>query len=119
MILFGNLGVLNFFVANLVAGLYLLVCLAVIVMYSSFFKSQLAAGGMAMVSLIGLAATSGLPVLKDYSPSALLAWAQRIASGSGPSTWGALIAATHSRHSSGNPMYTHRAWQVFKRKELR
>ena len=113
LILFGNPGALDFFLANIVAGLYLLVCLAVTLMYSSLFKRQLAAGGLALVSLIGLAAISGLPVMKDYSPGALLAWSQRIASGSGPNTWGVLITSLVLAL-----LTILIGWQVLKRKEL-
>lgn len=114
VILFGDPSALNFFVANLVAGLYLLVCLAVTVMYSCIFKSQLAAGGLALVSLIVLSLVSGfLPVTRDYGPGALLAWSLRIALGGGPSAWGALIASTGLV-----TLTTIIGWQAFQRKEL-
>jgi ABC-2 type transport system permease protein len=93
LIIFGNPGGSNFLVANVVAGLYLLVCLAVTLMFSSFFRSQLAAGGLALVLLIIVALTAGLPVMKDYSPGALLKWANDIAAGSGTSAWGALVVS--------------------------
>ena len=93
LIIFGNPGGSNFLVANVVAGLYLLVCLAVTLMFSSFFRSQLAAGGLALVLLIVMALTAGLPVMKDYSPGALLKWANDIAAGSGTHAWGALIVS--------------------------
>ena len=82
-------------------------------MYSSFFKSQLASGGLALVTLIVLGATSSLPVMKDYSPGALLSWSQRVVSGSGPDSWGVLLV------SMGVVVLTTViGWQVFKRKEL-
>lgn len=53
------------------------------------------------------------PVVEDYGPGALLAWAQRIASGSGPSTWGALAV------SLGLVVLTTLiGWQGFRSKEL-
>lgn len=113
VILFGSVNGLDFLMASLLAGLYLLVCLTLTLMYSSLVKSQLAAGGLALVSLIGLAVTSALPVVRDYGPGALLAWAQRIAGGSGPGAWGALIAS-----SALVAVTTLIGWQAFKRREL-
>ncbi len=113
VILFESLSASNFFSGVLLGGLYLLVCLAVTVMYSSFFRNQLAAGALALVTLIALAATAGLPLMEDYSPGALLPWSQRVASGSGPDAWGALIVSI-----GVVVLTTVIGWQVFKRKEL-
>ena len=113
MILFGNVGAPDFIAANLLIGLYLLVCLAVTLMYSCIFKSQLAAGGLALVSLISLTATSGLPLMQDYSPGALSGWARRVATSSGPQPWGALIAGIVLI-----ALTTLIGWQVLKRKEI-
>ena len=113
VILFGNLSAWNFFLANLVAGLYLLFCLAFTVMCSSFFKSQLAAGGLALVCVICLAVTSGLPVMKDYSPGVLMAWSRDIASGGGSNNWGVLTVSLVMIALTGLA-----GRQVLKRKEL-
>lgn len=112
-VLFGDPNVWDFFLANLLGLLYVLFCLAVTVMYSSFFKSQLAAGGLALVTLVALAGTASLPVMKDYSPGALMAWSQSFASGSGENTWGVLIVSV-----ALIVLTTIIGWQVFKRKEL-
>ncbi|MCJ7522967.1 MAG: ABC transporter permease subunit [Dehalococcoidia bacterium] len=112
-VLFESTGVMDFFLATLLAALYLLFCLAVTVMYSCFFKSQLPAGGLALVTLIALTATSSLPVMKEYSPGALLSWSESIVSGSGSNAWGAVIV------SLGLIVLTAViGWQVFKVKEL-
>jgi len=113
LILFGNPGGFSFFAASLVAGLYLFFCLAITVMCSSFFKSQMAAGGLALVSLISLAATSGLPLLKDYSPGALIAWSRAIALGGGETPWGALSVS-----AALSVLAALIGWQVLKAKEL-
>jgi len=113
VILFDDLDGWRFFVATIVAALYLLVALGATVMYSCLFKSQLAAGGLALLTLILLTATSALPGMREYSPGALLSWAGRIVAGTGPDAWGAvavgfaLVLAT-----------TLVGWQVFRRKEL-
>lgn len=82
-------------------------------MYSAFFKSQLAAGALALVTLLALAGTAALPVMRDYSPGALLAWSKDVASGSGPNIWGALIVSLVLV-----VLTTVIGWQVFQRKEL-
>ncbi|MCX5999959.1 MAG: ABC transporter permease subunit [Chloroflexi bacterium] len=111
--LFGDPGLGHFTAANLTTGLYLLFCLATTLMYSSFFKSQMAAGALALVSLVALAVTSGLPILEDYSPGALLPWSKTIATGSGDNRWGVLVVSLLLTLA-----VTVIAWQVFKRKEL-
>ena len=113
LVIFGNPGGLHFFAANLVAGLYLLICLAVTLMFSSFFRSQLAAGGLALVLLIVMAATAGLPIMEAYSPGALLMWSTEIAEGNWSMAWGALfvsLAVVGAAPAIG--------WQVFRRKDI-
>lgn len=112
-VLFGGLDGWGFFLASLVVALYLLFCLAVTVMYSCMFRSQVAAGGLALLTLVVLAATSGLPVMKHYSPGALASWSERLVTGSGTDPWGALAVGV------GLVLATTAAgWQAFKRKEL-
>lgn len=113
VVLFGRLSASQFLLGNLVAALYILVCLAVTLMYSAFFRNQLAAGGLALMTLIALAATAGLQAVKGYSPGGLIAWSTDIVSESGPNAWGALAA--------GIGLVVVAAiigWQVFERKEL-
>lgn len=113
VVLFGNPGGLDFFVANLIGALYLLFCLAVTVMYSSFVKNPIAAGGLSLVTLAAIAGTAGLPGMKYYSPGALLSWAEDVASASGPNSWWVLIVSV-----ALIILTTVIGWQVFKRKEL-
>jgi ABC-2 type transport system permease protein len=113
VVLFEDPGGLNFLLASLIGGLYLLFCLAVTLMYSSFFKSQLAAGGLALVTLVALVGSAGLPVMKDYSPGALPAWSQSVASGSSENPWGVLIVSVVLII-----LTTIMGWQALKKKEL-
>ena len=113
VVLFGSPGGFNFLVANLIGWLYLLFCLSVTVMYSCFFKSQLAAGGLALVTLVAIAGTAGLPVLRDYSPGALMALSQTWSSGGDTIAWGPLAVAI-----ALIPATIFIGWQVFRRKEL-
>lgn len=113
VILFGSPGGFNFLVANLIGWLYLLFCLSVTVMYSCFFRSQLAAGGLALVTLVAIAGTATLPVLKDYSPGALIALSQTWSTGGDAISWAPLAVAM-----ALIPATIFVGWQVFRRKEL-
>lgn len=90
VILFGSVDLASFAVANLLAVVYILLCLAVTITYSTMLRSQLAAGALALVSLIGLSAVSAIPVVKEYSPGAVMSWAKAIAIGLDAPMWGAL-----------------------------
>ena len=75
---------------NLLLGLFLVFCLAVTLLFSSFFKSPLAAGGVSIAVLIGQAALSAVPLIGDYMPGKLLAWGANLLDGQGDSYWWAL-----------------------------
>jgi ABC-2 type transport system permease protein len=53
-ILFTELNASSFIAVNLLAGLFLLVCLSLTLLCSTLFKSQLAAGGLALVVIVVL-----------------------------------------------------------------
>lgn len=112
-ILFTGLNAPSFVVVNLLAGLFFLVCISVTLLCSTFFKSQLAAGGLALLAIVGLWALALIPPLELYAPMGIINWGQRIIAGSGPSAWGAvgislgLVA-----------LCTTLAWQTLLRKEL-
>lgn len=89
-ILFGELNVSSFIAANLLVGLFFLVCLAAILLCSTFFKSQLAAGGLALVAIVGIWALSFIPQLELYAPMGVISWGQRMVAGPGPSAWGSV-----------------------------
>jgi ABC-2 type transport system permease protein len=117
VVLLGEFSLPDFVLINLLAGFYLLVCLAVTVMYSAIFRSQLAAAGLAFITLIGLALVSNLPIIGDYVPSSLMAQATNIAMGTdgsiGTSLIGSLIVCGAILVAT---MIV--AWQVLRRKEL-
>jgi ABC-2 type transport system permease protein len=75
---------------NLLLALFLIFCLAITLLFSSVFRSSLAAGGVALGVLIIQAALSSVPRLGDYIPGKLLGWANNILSGSGDEYWWAL-----------------------------
>jgi ABC-2 type transport system permease protein len=70
--------------------LFLLFCLAVTLLFSSVFKSSLAAGGLAIAVIIAQAVISTIPYIGDYLPGKLLSWGNNILTGSGDSYWWAL-----------------------------
>jgi ABC-2 type transport system permease protein len=112
-VLFERVDVWDFVLGNVALVFYLLTCLTVTVMWSAVFKSHLAAGGLALVTMIALIGISAVPGAGEYSPGNLAGWAQDIASGRGHDVWGALgvgAAAIGSAAVAG--------WQVLKRKEL-
>lgn len=113
LVLFDDPGAVNFLVANLVAALFLLFALALTLMFSSFFKNQLAAGGLALVVLVVLSLTAGLTVMDQVSPGALMGAARSLAAGEAVEKWGPLVATPFL---TGLVMVV--AWQVFRRREI-
>lgn len=88
--LIGTADISSFVLMNLIVGLFLVFCLAVTLLFSSLFRSSLAAGGVAIASLIGQGALSAVPVFGDYMPGKLLGWGNNLVSGGGESYWWAL-----------------------------
>ncbi|MDO8491576.1 MAG: ABC transporter permease [Dehalococcoidia bacterium] len=112
-VLLGSVDVQAFLAINLLIALYFVVCLSITLMYSAFFKSQLAAGALALVTLLVMGIVSSIPPLAPYMPSALMGWGQSLAVEGGGSAWPALII-------SGAIIVAAvlAAWQVLSRKEL-
>ena len=75
---------------NLLLGLFLVFCLAVTLLFSSLFKSSLAAGGLALVVIVAQAGLTTLPRFGDYMPGKLLGWGTDLLSGDGGNYWWAL-----------------------------
>lgn len=112
-VIFGDPGAAEFVAANLIAGCYLMVCLSVTLMFSSFFRSQMAAGALSLVCLIALTLTASLSIMKDYSPGALLSWAIQVAGGGTSHVWGALAVSMIVVI-----LTVVAGWQVFRNKEI-
>ena len=111
--LLGTVDAGTFLVINLLIAYYFAVCLSITVMCSAFFKSQLAAGALALVTLLVLGLVSSIPPLAKYMPSALLGWAQSLAAGGDATGWPA--AAVSAGLVVASIII---AWQVLSRKEL-
>jgi ABC-2 type transport system permease protein len=82
--------VLPYIWMNLLMVSFLMFCLAVTLVFSSLFKSSLAAGGMAIGTIFGLGILSSLPVIGNYLPSKIIGWGINLLSGAGDNYWGAL-----------------------------
>jgi ABC-2 type transport system permease protein len=79
--------VLPFVGLNLLLGLFLVFCLAVTVLFSSLYKSSLAAGGLALGVIIVQGIISAIPIVGEYMPGKLLDWGTNLLTGSDKSYW--------------------------------
>ena len=75
---------------NLLTGLFLVFCLAVTMLFSSLYKSSLAAGGLAIGVIIVQGIISTIPVIGKYMPGVLLSWGINLLSGPTDNYWWAL-----------------------------
>ena len=87
--LIGPVNVANFAGLNLLVFGFLVFCLAVTVLFSSLFRSSLAAGGVSIGILVAQAGLSVLPWIGDYMPGKLLGWGTGLL-GDGKPYWTAL-----------------------------
>jgi len=87
--LIGPVNVASFAGLNLLVCGFLVFCLAVTVLFSSLFRSSLAAGGVSIGILVAQAGLSVLPWIGDYMPGKLLGWGTGLL-GDGKPYWTAL-----------------------------
>jgi ABC-2 type transport system permease protein len=116
VVLLGPVDAGSFIVITLLASFYLLVCLSVTLMYSAFFRNQIAAGGLALVTLIGLALLSNIPRIGRFFPVALMNNAASIARGSGEIPWSLFVSLMVSALIVAAAVII--GWQVLKKREL-
>lgn len=114
LVLFGDAGILGFLYQNLLLFLFFILCLTVTLFFSSLMKNQLAAGGLALASVIGISAFSALPKVGRYLPGGLLNWGNRLVLNQpGGSEWGA-VAVTAALIALG----VYCTWLMMRKKEL-
>ncbi len=82
--------IIPFIGLNLLLALYLVFCIALTLLCSSFFRSSLAAGGIAIAVLFSQAALSIVPIIGDYMPNALIGWGINLVAAQPDTYWGAL-----------------------------
>ena len=88
--LIGPADVVRFIGLNLLVGLFLVFCLAVTLLFSSLFRSSLAAGGVALGTLVGQGVLSTLPLFGQFMPGKLLGWGNSLVAGGNDTYWGSL-----------------------------
>jgi ABC-2 type transport system permease protein len=93
VMLLGEADVAAFLALNLLLGLFFITAIAVTLLFSSLFKNQLAAGGVALVVLVGQAVLTQVPWIGDYMPAALTGWGMGLLEGPHPAAWGAVAAS--------------------------
>ena len=82
--------VLPFVGLNLLLALFLIFCLAVTMLFSSLYKSSLAAGGLALAVIVFQGIISAIPIVGKYMPGKLLSWGVNLLSGKSDNYWWAL-----------------------------
>jgi ABC-2 type transport system permease protein len=80
----------TFLAINLLVALFLVVCLAITLFFSSIFRNQLAAGGIALAIIIAQALLTQIPGFGDYLPAKVIVWGTALAQGQAPNAWGAV-----------------------------
>jgi ABC-2 type transport system permease protein len=93
VLLLGEADVGAFLVLNLLLGLFFITAIAVTLLFSSLFKNQLAAGGVALVALVVQAVLTQVPWIGDYMPAALPGWGIGLLAGPHPAAWGAVAVS--------------------------
>lgn len=91
VLLIEDANLMAFIGQNLILALFLIFCLAVAILFSSLFKSSLAAGGLALTALIAQAGLSAIPRIGDFFPGKLLNWGNVLLAGGDTTYWAALI----------------------------
>lgn len=87
MWLIGTGNAADFAGLNLLMFLFLAFCIALTLLFSSLFKSSLAAGGISIAIIIFQGVLTSIPVLGDYLPGKLLGWGMNLLTGTGDSSW--------------------------------
>lgn len=113
VVLFGGVEPLTFLGMNGLLWLFLVMCLSVALFCSSLFRSQLAAGGLAIAFLIGQSLMSGIPWVGRFFPGNTVSWGVHLVSGTGGNAWPA-VAVTAGLIVLGVLL----SWITLNRKEL-
>ena len=113
-ILFGSTPACGFFLQNTLLLVYLLLAIAVTLSFSSFFRSQLAAGALGLVTIVILGLASSLPWVGEYLPGELISWGHRLIS-DGPADHAVMAIATTLVLIV---LSLYLAWTILKKKEI-
>jgi ABC-2 type transport system permease protein len=111
--LIGEAAILPFIWMNLLMALYLIFCLALTLIFSSLFKSSLAAGGIAIGTTFAMGFLSSLPIVGEYLPSKIIGWGVNLLGGTGETYWGAFVITV-----VGIFICLYSSQRILKRKEI-
>lgn len=88
-----DISVSGFLGQNLLMMLFFIFCISVTLFFSSLFRNQLAAGGIALAVLFSQAVASQLPWVGGFMPNQLTNWGTHLISEGTESAWGALAVS--------------------------
>ena len=80
----------TFLGVNLLVALFLVFCLAITLVFSSIFRNQLAAGGIALAIIIVQALLVSIPGFGDYLPARTIVWSTDLVGETAPAAWGSV-----------------------------
>jgi ABC-2 type transport system permease protein len=89
--LIGGANVSAFIGLNLMIALFLIFSIAITLLFSSMFRSSLAAGGVALGVIIGQAIISSIPKVGDFMPGNILNWGINLLKGGDTYWWAAIV----------------------------
>jgi len=114
LVLFGDVATLGFVYQMLLMVLFLIFCLAVTLFFSSLMKNQIAAGGLAITTILATSLLAVLPNAGRFLPGGLISWGNQLVTGQSMAVeWGAL-AITLTLIA----LCVYGAWLNLRRKEL-
>ena len=114
LLLFDNAPALGFLAQNILLLLYLLLAIAITLLFSSMFRSQLAAGALGLVTVVVLTILSSLPWVGKYLPGELLNWGIRLVDdGPDKAAWWAVVVTCILIAA-----IVYLTWTILRKKEL-
>lgn len=113
LVLFEALNILHWLALNALLFVYVLVFVAITLFCSTLTKSQVAAGGVALVLMIIIGLIGSIPGLGKYLPGELITWGTRLMTGDTTTSWTAFGV---SMGLILVPLLA--AWLIFKGQEL-
>jgi len=113
LLLFEAMDILRWLVLNAMLFLYLMVYVALTLFCSTLTKSQAAAGGIALGSMVILGLIGVIPALGMYLPGELINWGTRLMQGDTTTSWSAFGVSIGLIVIS-----LLAAWLIFKKQEL-
>jgi ABC-2 type transport system permease protein len=93
LLLFETPSASGWLVLNVLLWVFLLVHVAITLLFSTLFRSMVAAGGLAFAVLIVISLLGSLPRVGEYFPSQIASWGRHAVLGSSETAWPALFVS--------------------------